>query len=158
MLSLGIVALVLVTLMLSTAPASAAAPWEGPRMIELLNAERAAAGVSPLVYEPRLEAIAEDYAHEMADNNFAAHISAVTGSTTRIRAAEHGYTDWEWLGEALAEGFTSPEAAIEGLRASGPHWVALMSEHLCEIGVGHAYVAGTRYGHYWALEMGCGWR
>jgi hypothetical protein len=50
------------------------------RMLELVNRDRAAAGLPPVTADPRLTAIARAHSRDMADHNFVGHVSRRSGS------------------------------------------------------------------------------
>src|SRR5262249_51734752 len=92
---------------LTVAPALAA-PSDSPaaemaQVLDLVNAERASNGLSPLTYNENLAESAQGYTQSMADGNFFAH-TAPDGSTMVNRAEAAGYDSWTFLAENLAGG------------------------------------------------------
>jgi uncharacterized protein YkwD len=123
-------------------------------VVELVNAERAAVGLPPLVWEERLAAAAADYAAAMAGGGFFSHTGA-DGSDLRQRGQAHGYGDWSFLGENLAAGQDTPEAIVQAWMRSPTHRANVLAADACDIGVGHASAEAGRYDNYWAMEIGC---
>jgi len=73
----------------------------------LVNQERNAQGLPPLVPESRLAIMARQHSKEMAVLNYFSHISPVVGfETLAARAAQAGITDWSLLGENIAAAAT----------------------------------------------------
>ncbi|MBX6772704.1 MAG: CAP domain-containing protein [Chloroflexi bacterium] len=122
-------------------------------VIALVNAERVQRGLPPLIVSPELTAAARAYAHRMAAEGFVSH-TAPDGSTFITRDEAAGYRDWDYLAENLAAGQLTPEEVVAAWMASPAHRANILSPHVHEIGVGHAYQPGSYYGHYWVEEFG----
>jgi uncharacterized protein YkwD len=146
------------TTSLMVAPALAA-PSDTPlaaelvEVIGLVNDERAQYGLGPLTFNDRLTLSAQTYAESMAEGNFFAH-TGPDGSTMVGRAEAAGYAAWLFLGENLAGGQTTPERVVAAWMRSPGHRANVLSDQASEIGIGHWYKGGTRFGHYWAMEVG----
>jgi uncharacterized protein YkwD len=138
----------------SGAAPTAAAPTDQARVVELVNAERAARGLRPLAWEERLAASAGAYAGQMAGANFFSH-TGVDGSDVVARAEAAGYVGWSFLAENLAAGQPTPERVVQGWMNSPGHRANVLAADACEIGIGHAYNPATRYGNYWTMAAGC---
>jgi len=136
------------------ASSAAASASDETQVIALVNVERASHGLAPLVAERRLTAAAEGYAAYMARANFFSHTGA-DGSHMVDRNEASGYVGWLFMGENLAAGQTTPERVVQGWMNSPAHRANVLSDEACEIGVGYAYAGGTKYGHYWSMEIGC---
>jgi uncharacterized protein YkwD len=137
------------------APADAPAA-EMAQVINLVNAERASAGLGPLTYNPTLTDDAQAYSDYMASANFFAH-TAPDGSTLTQRAEAAGYNTWTFLAENLAGGQPTPERVVAAWMKSPGHRANILASEATEVGVGHAYNSGAKFGHYWALEFGTRW-
>lgn len=111
---------------------------------------------------------------EMADNDYFAHLSPVTGKWPNLLAREHGYplnsglSDGSNNIESLAAGF--PMTALEALRllieddgvvppghryhllATGPS-AAFWAQHR-ECGIGYGFNAGSTYRNYYSIHTG----
>jgi uncharacterized protein YkwD len=131
-----------------------AAANDQARVVELVNAERAARGLAPLAWENRLASAAGAYAGSMAGANFFSHTGA-DGSTIVGRVEATGYTGWSFLGENLAAGQPTPERVVQGWMNSPTHRANVLATGACEIGIGHAYNPASRYGNYWTMATGC---
>jgi hypothetical protein len=58
------------------------------------------------------------------------------------------------VAENIAAGQGSPEAAMNSWMNSEGHRKNLLDPRAKEIGVGHVFAGGTRYGHYWVQNFG----
>ena len=103
-----------------------------------------------------LAADAQAYSDYMANANFFSH-TAPDGSTLVGRAEAAGYATWSFLAENLAGGQPTPEKVVTAWMNSPGHRANILSAEATEVGVGHAYKPGTRFGNYWALEFGSRW-
>lgn len=121
------------------------------RVIELVNGERAKVGLPALSFSGPLTTSARNYAGYMASANFFGHVGP-DGSTLVTRNGAAGYGSYTFLGENLAAGQTTPEAAMAGWMASPGHRANILSPNAREIGVGLA--TGGSYGYYWVQEFG----
>lgn len=140
----------------SSTPTVPPAPADGfpERVVALLNQVRAERGLSTLRTEPNLAKAAQSYAQHMAENNYFGH-TGLDGSTPKSRMIAAGYFTICW-GEAISAGQTTPQAALNSLLKSPPHFAILMDPKVVEIGVGHSFNGDAYYGHYWVLATG-GW-
>lgn len=125
----------------------------------------------PLAINDDLFASAEFHATEMADNDYFAHQSAVTGDWPNLMARDQGYDlpsffpDDNNFIESLAAGnaFGDPADVIEllivdaGVPSLGHrnHLLGIDSfnAQANEIGVGHAFNLLSTYDHYWAAHI-----
>lgn len=120
-------------------------------ILRLVNSERAAAGVGEVVRDQTLERQATQYACEMLQGDFFAHVNPLTQSTLSERADEFGYL-YLVVGENLAAGQQSPEEAFNDWMNSPGHRRNILDPRFTELGVGIR--AGGRYGLYWVQEFG----
>jgi len=123
------------------------------RVLELVNFERAKAGVPALAMNPQLAESARRYVLYLGEARFFNHVGP-DGSTVVTRSLAAGYHDFAWLGENIAAGFTSPESVVAAWMESPPHKSNILDPNYAEIGVATASVAGSPYGRYWAQEFG----
>jgi uncharacterized protein YkwD len=144
-----------------TASAVSAAPSdavlaEQAHVVALVNQERAAAGLAPLVVNETLADGAQEYADLMAEANFFSH-NGPDGSDVTARAEAAGYTSWTFLAENLAAGQPTPDRVVQAWMNSPTHRANILALDAAEVGLGHAFNPSARYGHYWALEFGKRW-
>lgn len=131
--------------------AAAPLPPEAARVIALVNAERAAAGLPALGAAPELAAAALAYSAEMAASGIIAH-SGADGRGPAQRLLDAGY-GWLRCGENLAVGQPTPEEAVAFWMGSPPHRANILDPLMTEVGAGYVRQPGG-YGHYWTLELG----
>jgi uncharacterized YkwD family protein len=127
-------------------PAPAPAPTPGlaaaeQQMLDLINGERTAAGLTPLTADLRLVATARAKSQDMITGNYFDHNSPTLGSPfDQLRAA--GIT-YRTAGENLA-GNQSVQAAHTALMNSAGHRANILSTRFTKIGIG--IIEGGRYG------------
>ena len=133
-------------------------PWQADEwaqeVIDLVNAERAAEGLSPLSSDATLATMAEDYACEMIEDEFFAHVNPDTGSTPVTRADEHGYV-YDEVGENLAVGYDSPAEVMVAWMNSPGHRANILHDSYTEMGVGVRVALDGQT--YWVQEFGDPW-
>ena len=134
-----------------TAHAVDANPFE-QEVVRLLNQERAALGRPALVPEARLWAASEGHAEWMASVQVMSHIGLNGGGPVE-RGISAGYTRYTIIGEAVAQGYTTPAAVVAGWKASPPHWKLLSDARFRDIGIGYV-LGGGRAIHWWAADVG----
>lgn len=124
------------------------------RVIELTNQERVNAGLAPLRWDNSLGAAARGHAEDMAARWYFSHYSP-EGSSPYDRAWAAGYPGFEWgmfVGENLARGYDSPEAAVQGWMASEGHRNNILLPTYAETGIGVAARPDGRL--VWVQEFG----
>lgn len=109
------------------------------RLLELHNAERAAAGAPPLVMSSLLQQSAQLHAQDCAARGFGSHTGS-DGATSRARIARAGYTG-RITGENWAFG-RSPDRVFDMWfhqeYPDGPHRLNILSARYTEVGFGIA--------------------
>lgn len=130
------------------APALAVAPVAGgdAALLALVNDFRAAQGRPPLSSDAALAAAARAHAQDMVSAGFFSHTGS-NGSTvgTRLRAAG---CDWSGAAENIAQGQTSPEAAMTTWINSAGHRANLLGNYT-ELGT-------ARIGATWVMVFAAG--
>lgn len=121
------------------------------QVFEMVNQQRAANNVAPVVWNDLLAKAASDYAERMADLNFVNHIDPYNGNAPWDRAAAAGY-EYTLIGENLASGQRTPDEVMTGWMNSPGHRATLLDPDLTELGVG-VYKGGS-YGWYWVELFG----
>ncbi|MCX2949366.1 CAP domain-containing protein [Lentzea sp. NEAU-D7] len=122
-------------------------------VIALTNAERAKAGCPALRSNAALNTAAQRHSADMATNNFMSHTGS-DGSTVVTRIERAGYTRWTRAAENVAAGHSTAADVVRGWMNSSGHRANILNCALRDIGVGHQYRPGTRYGHYWTQNFG----
>jgi hypothetical protein len=126
------------------------------RVIDVVNAERAARGLPPLKLVRALRDAARYHASDMAQDGYFEHDThdRVDG---RLRWV---CSTWSRIGsyypspraETMAVGFAAPEVAVSNWMESSGHRDTLLSADHREVGVG--YLQGGSRRHYWVMDFG----
>ncbi|MHB1415728.1 MAG: CAP domain-containing protein [Chloroflexota bacterium] len=124
-------------------------------IIRLTNIERAKQGLLPVRKNAALTRAALAHNEDMITNNFVSHTGS-NGSHSPQRALAAGYAPYGWgqtyVGENIAAGLHTPEAAMQGWLNSPAHKANLLRPEYRELGVGVS--KGGRYGTYWTQNFG----
>jgi uncharacterized protein YkwD len=134
--------------------ASALAPFAAPEeasLVELVNAQRAAAGLAPLIVSSELTAAAQEQSAAMAATGHISH-TGLDGRGPAQRIADAGY-HWLRCGENIAVGQTTPEEVVSFWMGSPPHRANILDPGMREIGAGYVGQS-SGYGHYWTITLG----
>ncbi len=114
------------------------------RIVELVNRDRARAGVAPVSVDARLTAVARAHCQDMVDHGFVGHVSQRTGNAAD-RAHRAGLSP-EILFENVGRAY-SPDSAESGFLGSPGHRGNLLDPRARRIGVGVVFgpeASGTR--------------
>ncbi|NNF99669.1 MAG: CAP domain-containing protein [Desulfobacteraceae bacterium] len=122
------------------------------QVLEIVNQERAENNLGALAWNDLLFESARGHSVDMADQDYFSHES-LDGRTPAQRVAAAGY-DYNSMAENIAAGHGTPQAVMEGWMASDGHRANILSEDVCDLGVGYAYDAQSTYGHYWTQNFG----
>lgn len=142
-------------------PSVADAPAVAQRVLDLVNATRGTARTcgerrferaGPLRASLALERAAYAHAQDMSAGGFVAHQGS-DGSTPLIRATRAGYAARS-VGENLAAGQATAEAAVEAWVNSPAHCANLMNPAFAEMGIAFVVNLASPSGIYWAQVLG----
>ena len=114
-------------------------------MVNLVNQERAKAGLSPLTVNTKLSQVAELKAEDLRDKNYFSHTSPTYGSPFDMMK-QFGIS-YKSAGENIAKGQKSPQSVMNGWMNSTGHRENILSSKYTEIGVG--YVTDSNGNTYW---------
>lgn len=115
-------------------------------VLDLVNAERAKAGLKPLVMgDAKLTAAAQKRAEEIATVN--SHVRP-NGSKWYTVLSEYGVTDAA-AGENAAWGSVSPEEVVNAWMNSEGHRANILDPEARTMSVGYYYNSSTSWGHQW---------
>ena len=121
----------------------------------LTNAARAEKGTAPLSFSLQLGKSAQDYAEDLATQNFFSH-NGKDGSTFSSRIKATGYTGSK-VGENLVAGSYTAQEAFSDWMDSDSHRNNLLSPAFTEVGFGMYDTTGdSNYGRYWVQHLGSG--
>lgn len=120
------------------------------QVLQLVNLERAGAGLGPVIPDAGLDQIASEYACRMIEDGFFGHHDPVSGSGPGERAVAGKYLFYS-LGENLAAGQESPSEVVRVWMESPTHRDVILGRSWTEAGVAVRF--GGEYGSYWVLEL-----
>jgi uncharacterized YkwD family protein len=138
------------------APATPAAPSAPAalgnyeqQVVDLVNKERAAAGLPALKANTKLAAVAEKKAEDLRDKNYFDHQSPTYGSPFDMMK-QFGIT-YTSAGENIAKGQKTPAEVMNGWMNSPGHRANILNSSYTEIGVG--YVTDSNGTAYWVQHF-----
>jgi uncharacterized protein YkwD len=122
------------------------------RVVEETNVYRSRAGCPALRLDTQLNSAAQRHSDDMARNNFFSHTGS-DGSSPWDRIHDAGY-DFTGAAENAAAGQRTPQEVVAAWYNSEGHRANMLNCSYQDIGVGYAYNANARYGHYWTEVFG----
>ncbi|WP_407313685.1 CAP domain-containing protein [Desulfosporosinus sp. SB140] len=129
-------------------PAVTALTADEQQMVDMINQERIAAGVSPLKVDLRLVSVGQAKANDMKANNYFDHTSPTYGSPWAMMQ-QVGLTVG-WAGENIA-GNNSVAGAMAAFMQSPGHKANILDPRFTHVGIGIAY--GSAYGNLYVQEF-----
>ena len=109
------------------------------QVVNLVNSERTAQGLTALQKDSRLAALAQQKAEDMAKNQYFSHTSPTYGSAfDMLKAAGYSY---KTAGENIAMGQKSASSVMDGWMHSSGHRANILHTSYEKIGVGYAVSA-----------------
>lgn len=133
----------------TAAPVSANIGAYEQQVVDLVNQERAAAGLPALKVNAKLAGVAEKKAEDLRDNNYFAHQSPTYGSPfDMMKQFGISYTS---AGENIAKGQKTPADVMNGWMNSEGHRANILNSSYTEIGVG--YVTDSKGTTYWVQHF-----
>jgi uncharacterized protein YkwD len=121
------------------------------QVLQLVNLERADAGLDPVIANPALQKIADDFACRMIVDDFFGHTDPGTGQGPGDRATEGKYAFYA-IGENLAAGQETPAEAMRVWMQSPAHREIILDEKWSEVGLSVRF--GGEFAIYWVQEFG----
>lgn len=119
-------------------------------VLRLVNVERCARSLKPLVLNPMLQAAALRHSRDMAAHKFLSHTGS-DGSTPPQRMQAAGYSPWSW-GENAAYGYPSAASVFNGWMGSTGHRDNIRGSDFREMGLAVATSSGGV--KYWTQTFG----
>ena len=119
------------------------------QVVNLVNAERAKAGLKPLKADWELARVARFKSEDMRDNRYFDHNSPIYG--TPFQMMKSFGINYRSAGENIAAGQTTAESVMQAWMNSSGHKKNILSPTFTHIGVG--YAKGGSYGHYWTQQF-----
>jgi uncharacterized protein YkwD len=138
------------------APASAQAPLQASRALQLVNeirargarcGDRSFAPAPPVKLSQTLAGVAFGHADDMARHNYFEH-EDLSGRSPADRVRAVGYQE-KLVGENIAYGPKSAEEVVQGWLDSPGHCENLMDPRFAEMGIAYAAGQAARRGLFW---------
>lgn len=118
----------------------------------------------PLAINANLQRAAQFHSVEMAEHNYFAHQSAVTGRWPNANARAHGYALPSWWTddnnfiESIAAGNATARASLRQLMMSPPHrdhllGISNFNSQNADGGIGYAFDGSALYRNYWTVHL-----
>ncbi|KAL4138201.1 hypothetical protein PRIC2_001708 [Phytophthora ramorum] len=120
-------------------------------MLERVNLERGAQGLSPLCTNSKLQASAQRHSDDQAANNFMNHTGS-DGSTMSQRATDAGY-DWRGVAENVAAGQADVTEVMDAWMNSEGHRHNILGDYTM-LGTAYAFTPDGLYRHFWTQDFG----
>lgn len=133
----------------AAAPSSANIGAYEQQVVDLVNKERAAAGLPALKVNVKLSGVAEKKAEDLRDKNYFDHQSPTYGSPFDMMK-QFGIT-YTAAGENIAKGQETPAEVMNGWMNSPGHRANILNANYTEIGVG--YVTDSNGTAYWVQHF-----
>jgi uncharacterized protein YkwD len=130
----------------------AAADGTVMRVFDLMNQERAKAGLHPLKLADKLCISARWHAVDMASGNYFEHKDR-QGRTVGQRLNSFGYR-FRYCGQNIAAGQQSPEEVVDAWMRSPSHRENILRREFREVGIAFINSPTSRYGRYWVQDFG----
>ncbi len=127
-----------------SAPSASMGAYE-QQVVDLVNKERAAAGLPALKVNTKLAGVAEMKAEDLRDKNYFSHTSPTYGSPFDMMK-QFGIS-YSSAGENIAKGQKTPDSVMNGWMNSSGHKANILNTSFTEIGVG--YVTDSNGTTYW---------
>lgn len=121
------------------------------RVLELVNIERANAGVAPLVLDEALCNAANMRAIEMDRTGEFSHTRP--GGRECFTVVDYCNIGYMMCGENIAAGQPTPEEVMNSWLGSAGHKANILSPEYTKMGLGYSTGGGGEYRHYWAQEF-----
>ncbi|MCQ8771100.1 CAP domain-containing protein [Streptomyces telluris] len=119
------------------------------QVVDMVNAERAKAGCSPLTINAKLQAAAQGHSDDMAARDYYAHTSP-EGKSPGDRMTAAGYR-WSTYGENIFKSPKDARTAMDGWMKSPGHRANILNCSFKEIGVGINFKSN---GPWWTQNFG----
>jgi uncharacterized YkwD family protein len=116
-------------------PTSSSAQQYAVTVGQLVNQQRAKAGLKPLVLNSKLSTLAMQKAADMYQNHYFSHTSPTYGSPFDMMQRD-GIT-FTYAGENIAEGQNTPQQVMNDWMSSSGHRANILNAHYDTIGVAY---------------------
>jgi uncharacterized protein YkwD len=120
------------------------------RVVELVNAERARAGLNPVAWDERMWSAARAHSDDQAAHQTMSHTGS-DGSDMVMRIERTGFR-WSRLAENVAAGQTTAESVVAAWMGSSGHRANILNPQLTVVGAGLGISVTST--NYWTLDLG----
>ncbi|MCK5798389.1 MAG: hypothetical protein KAI47_14460 [Deltaproteobacteria bacterium] len=120
-------------------------------VFNLVNAERAKIGLTPLACAVDAGAAARAYSALMCTQRFFSH-QGLNGSSPQTRLADAGVS-FHGCGENIAAGQQTPASVMNGWMHSSGHRANILRTSFTHIGIGYVKCPGGKMPTYWTQEF-----
>ncbi len=144
-LSIILPVILIVGASVATAAPAQAATGDAAKIFAQTNAQRAKAGLKPLISDPALDKAAAEWARALARSCTFKH------STSTWRAERVAKAGWSATGENIAAGYAA-NSVVTAWMASPGHKANILNTKYTGVGIG--YAKGTCYSSYWVQIFG----
>jgi uncharacterized protein YkwD len=136
--------------------ATPAPPYETAveqQIMDLINAQRTANELPPLMVADELTLAARRHSLDMATNGFTGHIGS-DGTTACQRIEQAGY-EWVSCGEIIAWGFAGDSQWVVDWWMNSPvHRAMILSTYFDDFGCGYVREPNSTWVTYWTVNFG----
>jgi uncharacterized protein YkwD len=125
-------------------------------LLQLSNDARRALGISPLLYDVRLQQVAQAHAEAMARGAYLDHIDT-QGRGVGERLLDAGF-QFRWAGENISAGKDRVDDVFHWWMSSDGHRANILKPEFALMGMGYAFVANDArsFHHYWVQVLAAG--
>ncbi|GAB9476205.1 hypothetical protein Gpo141_00013274 [Globisporangium polare] len=120
-------------------------------MLNAVNAERAAKGLTPFCTSKKLQTAAQLHSEDQATNNFVSGVGS-NGSQMSARITAQGFV-WTTLAENIAAGQVDVVSVVKAWMNSDGHRANILGNYQF-FGMGYAYNVNAVYKYYWTQDFG----
>jgi len=154
-LLIAAVAFAMVGFLLAQAPMPASADVDDveQEVLDLINEERAANGLGPLVATQTLDAAAQWMAVDLSTIDGLNHTDTL-GRGLRDRLNAFDYPSNSTIRENIAAGYATPAAVVQGWIDSPGHYTNILADEATAVGVALYEAPGTTYRYFWVMDFG----
>jgi len=121
------------------------------KLLQRINHERTARGISALTNSFSLNAIAQSHAFDLARHNMRGHTGSDSSKLVdRLRRIHYSI---QAAAENAAYGFLQPVKVLKQMMNSAEHRANILNPYLTEAGVGLAVNDSSNFCYYWVVTF-----
>ncbi len=125
-------------------------------LLQLSNEARRALGIAPLLYDARMQQVAQSHAEAMARGAYLDHIDT-QGRGVGERLLDTGF-QFRWAGENISAGKDRIDDVFHWWMSSEGHRANILKPEFALTGMGYSFVAvdARSFHHYWVQVFAAG--